>query len=647
MKFALAQINTQAGNFDATHDVMLQAAQRAEQQGVDVLVFPFPALMGPDPMALAINPAFISDAYAVVERLAKETSIDIVVPFLKTMEPYVNTEYPSSYGPSTPSPCVFYLHNGEVSAHYEGPITVQHASVLFAYTMDEFEEFDYQPYNARVICFMPSFGYECEEEASSLVSSLAHDYYVGYAQKTGTWLLTCSACGAYEDYIYPGGSFALDPSGKLIGAAKHFSEELLVVDVSPAVKFPEIEDVAAPFPSLLKRKPVNPGVPAYDRSRMMWDSLALALRDQVVKRGFDGVVLELDGTLVSSAVGVLSVDALGPMRVDAFICAQGQVLADARTLAKNLRIHSVEELDYAEQSRLGAAINPDGDTNLLAQSIIDMRLASYAAENNLLVLSHVDKTQLAIGSCHSFSAPASWAPFGDVYRTDICALARWRNKLSELFVPDVLGRLCVPTDLGLDPSKMTAEYALATIDAVLLEYLERKDIAHHIAAGQPVSLCEAGSETFVRALMQRLHDNAEYRRFAPNFPVISRCSLDEAATPITSAWVDGVKEIKGPPSCLFNVPEDLNINKFLETLDDSPLDDLPDLLKELGIEGLELSGITGFSSNGEITPEEARSHLSELIDILQSVSGSASGASENSEPVDPGTAWLRSMFSEN
>ena len=46
MRIAVAQMNTQAGDFEFTAQTMLEYAQRAQQQGAELVIYPAPTLTG-------------------------------------------------------------------------------------------------------------------------------------------------------------------------------------------------------------------------------------------------------------------------------------------------------------------------------------------------------------------------------------------------------------------------------------------------------------------------------------------------------------------------------------------------------------------------------------------------------------------------
>lgn len=614
MKIALAQLNTPAGDFEATYKIMESYGMRAQEQGAQLVVYPAPTLMGPDPMALIDDAAYLAEAYEVLERLARLLTIDAIVPFMAGSAGSIEID-------------AAFLHAGEVvvpnSFGRLGPFEVADTEVGIAFSSTDLAQYRSGQLDADVICYLSPAGYNGEDDSTMLAPAVAKGAFTQEASECDSWIAAVGASGAYEDYVYVGGSFVMAPSGELVCAAHNFTEELICAEVGDKALESGVSSV-------------EPKV--YERTEMLWDACTLAVRDQVLKRGLKGAVLALDGSLASSITAAIATDALGPMRVSACICARGSALQDARALAKTLRIHEVEEVSYNEIDHLAYGLSAGGSSDAVLSSLISLRLASFAKQSELLLLSSADKTGLALGEDLGLAGAPSFAPFGDVYRSDTLSLARWRNVRSALFSPSVLGRFEVPSNLDLDLSSMTAEYALGAIDASLLYHFERG------ATAQELALLSRQSQEFLHQLFERLHKNAAFRRFAPSYPVVSSRSLDEVAAPVTDAWIDkGKKSSANPAFKPSHAPFAHSSNS------DEP--DLKDLdLSELPFDLSELEEHLGQGAIKDVTPEELTSQISEIFGLLQELSdanrldaGKGSGQGGSSQ----GYNWLGSLFSDN
>ncbi|MEK7118177.1 MAG: nitrilase-related carbon-nitrogen hydrolase, partial [Patescibacteria group bacterium] len=140
------------------------------------------------------------------------------------------------------------------------------------------------------------------------------------ARKTlGCAIAYANYAGGHDELVFDGRSFVVNAKGEIVGAAKPFAQdEIVVADLAgPVVEFPFGDDIAD-----------------------LEASLVVGLRDYVDKNKIKGVIFGLSGGIDSAICAVLAVKALGP---DHFICvrmpsqysSQGS-RDDAETLAKNL-----------------------------------------------------------------------------------------------------------------------------------------------------------------------------------------------------------------------------------------------------------------------------------------------------------------------
>lgn len=548
MKIAIAQMNSTPGAFDATVSSMAAYGRRAEELGADLLVFGAPVLMGPDPMGLAANEAYLLDATRALGALAEQIGVPALVPYTSNITgvptydvayvrdgaavPISLTSMLDAIGPGSVDAVARGIRErldadarlgdaGGQAARLIDPavIEVGGAHVGVALSLGDLDAFCAGDLDADVICLMPVDGYDTDDETTSLAPAVSDGCFVPEAADADAWLAVAGASGAYEDMVYCGGSFVMAPWGELAAAASSFGEELLVCDVDVRSEGPLAEPVAPP---------------AYDRATLLWRSAATSVRDQVNKRGLSGVALVVDGSLASAATAAVAVDAVGPLRVHALVWAEEDALADARELVRNLRIRDVDELSARGLEVAAEALGGDGDEGVVS-SLVETRLGALAAAGELLALSCADKTMLAVGTGAAAATPVvracAFAPFGDVYRSDVAAAARKRNAVSPVIPAGCLARLRVPTGLGLEQAAQTDELRLSELDALLLLRIERGAGVGELAGSR---LGEQG----VALVLERLRALEAWRRQGPAYPVVSARSLGEAQRPAMDAWKD-------------------------------------------------------------------------------------------------------------
>lgn len=634
MKVAIAQMNTTPGDFDATVDAMLAYGRAAAEAEADLVVYPTPALCGVDSMALSGVRAYLEDVTHALMRLASELTVPAIVPYV------INPNMPTGFD-------VCYVHDGapmpvmasnavgslgkdelEALARQNAPasflpalaqsltgpvcVSVDGYDVGVALTFDDLEAFAAGDAQADVICFVPADGFCTDDEASCLAPSVSDGCFVQDASDANAWLVCANAAGAYEESVFAGGSFVMAPWGELSAVAPSFAEDLLVCDIDVLSEGPLAEPVEAP---------------SYDRAHILWDACVTALRDQVAKRGLAGVTLVLDGSLRSSTLAALAVDAVGPTRVSALVCAPAEdAHADARAEARTLRARDVDELSWAELMRVVDALGGGGDEEELARGLVETRLGAQARSGGLLVLSDADKTALALlAAVGSPSAGAtSYAPFGDVYRSDLARMARYRNTVSPVIPRGALARLGVPRGLGLESLAVSDELIVSELDAALLTHIERGAGVFDLAAGR------LGQDR-ARRLVDCVWAGEAARRSGPLYPLLSSRTLDEASRPVCSAWCEHGGG-RGPVAEGGTVPE---------------------ALEEMAREVSGGQGAPSRSSqrrqSGDASQQASR--FSEVMGYLQELSDGqrmrgASGSGGQAGGHEGGS-WPPGMFSEN
>jgi len=624
MRIAVAQMNTRAGDFAATVDAMGLYGERAAAAGADLLVYPAPALMGPDPMGLSEREGYVFDVTEALGKLAERLRVPALVPFMMglganpgvdvayvrdgTVLPVVLASWLGALGSAVPDGDSARAKSAYAPAQLPfgrpARISVDGVDVGLALSFEDLDAFASGDVSADIICHIPVDGFDTDDVATCLAPSVSDGCFTQDASDANSWLVAAGAVGGYEDSVYAGGSFVMAPWGELAAVAPSFVEDLLVCDIDVMGEGPLADPVDAH---------------SFDRERMLWDACSLALRDQVDKRGLAGVTLAVDGGLGTAALASLAVDAVGPLRVSALVCAEGDALKDARELVRALRIRDVDELSVRDLARAADLVGGDVDTDALGRGLVRARLFAQAASEGRLALSAADKTELAVGASGEPVATAgAFAPFGDVYRSDVARLARRRNMVSSVIPAGSLARIRVPEGLGLEEVAASDELRVGELDAMLLMHVERGLGLAGLSAGK------LGSEG-ARRLLARIKGNEAVRRSGPRYPIVSACSFAELASPVTDAWVDHERDLA----------------------DDPRADEIADALRELA----------GEASSAEESPLEDAldpERVSEVMGYLKDLSdgrrlrSEASGEGEGNDGASGGDGlWPSGMFSDN
>lgn len=517
MKIAIAQMSTRAGDFERTVERMVDYARRAADAGADLVVFPSPALCGTTPVAFGDREGFLLDLAESLTRLSEEAACPCLVPVLSDIEGAPMSEaLLLSEGDVVPVRLSAYLESmagseasddEDAAASPLPELEFAGARLGIAFTYEDLDDYDDYDYDVDVIVFLSSYGFATDDVSSALGTSLAEGRFPVDAETTGAWIVGVGPVGCYGDQVFCGSSFVLSPWGELAAQAPGLEEALLVCDVDPSSEGP-------------LESPLTPEV--YDAPLTTWGALTLGLRETVVRQGCSDVCVLVDPDLGSLLVATLAVDALGPTHVHALVLQTGEREADEATaeLVRNLRLseHNVERADARGES------DPT-----LARDLAEVRLAALARHSGALALGSWDKTALALEAPVGVGA-ARLMPLGDLYRSDVVALAHLRNTISPVIPAQADVSLPAEGLAGLD-ELASAETRLMFVDLVLSSYLEWEQSLSDIVS-------EHGHAALVASVLERLHAVEPLRADCGMQIALSSKTLAEARGPQGLAWRD-------------------------------------------------------------------------------------------------------------
>ncbi len=531
MKIALSQLNTKMGDFDVTVDRMLEQAAIASSQGAEFIVFPLPVLTSSDPGGLVESEEYFLDLMAAVRRLYDALPIPALVPLVMG----------AGEGQGVCIEALLFKDDVMLPLHLlslRNHTTEENGGVWHGFSFDleglRFAvTFDIEGLTscgetfvaADVVIYLPTYCYNTNDESTALAPSVADGCFVSEASDANAWVVAVSAVGGYDEHVFCGGSFVMAPWGDLAWAAPSFAEALGVVDVDVMNEGP-LKTIANP--------------PDYQRIEHLWDALVLWTRDLVRKEGLTDAALLLEGDLGTSTLAVLLTDALGPTHVHALVVPTGsvQALEDARSVARNLRLEA-SELAMRDATRALSALGASSSMEHLPSvaDVARLKLEFDAREHRWVMATPADKTALALEADTAHAGEAILAPFADVYRTDLEALARYRNTISPVIPKDALARFRVPELPGITYAGTTEEARLNAVDAILLLHIER-------GLGVSTIAQQHAFAELTASVLNRLQECERYRRALPAAPVVSDRTLAERSWPLGLAWHDHARDVE-------------------------------------------------------------------------------------------------------
>src|SRR5262249_8541584 len=177
-------------------------------------------------------------------------------------------------------------------------------------------------------------------------------------------------------------------------------------------------------------------------SSQIYHAMMLGLRDYVNKNRFPGVVLGLSGGIDSALSAAVAVDALGAARVRCVMLpsryTSRESLEDADACARLLGVSyetiEIERAVAAMGETLGAPFA--GKSADLTEENIQSRLRgvilmALSNKDGPMVLTTGNKSEMSVGYATLYGDMCGgYNVLKDIYKTEIFALARWRNQFS-------------------------------------------------------------------------------------------------------------------------------------------------------------------------------------------------------------------------
>lgn len=530
LRIAVAQSNFLVGDIKGNTQIILNNIQKAKRASVDLLIFPELALSGYPPEDLLLREDFkleIRQALKIIQ--AKSTGITILLGY-----------------PDFASQGIF---NAVSQLENKKIVNTYHKHYLPNYgVFDECRYFISGTSNGLFIIKGLPFGILiCEDlwysqpalickkngaELLIVINASPFDYTKAHqrlkiaasrAKETHLPILYAHGVGGQDNFVFDGGSFALNAKGQCIAEAGFFKENLWIVElkINSSVQF---------VPQALLAKP--------SINEVIYKALTLAVADYVNKNHFPSVLIGLSGGIDSALVLAIAVDALGNDRVHAVFLPSRYTskLSEeiVKKLANNLQV-SIETLSI-EPSFSAFLTTLHFDSKHPPKGIIieniqarcrAVLLMALSNQNENLLLNCTNKSELAVGYGTLYGDMAGgFSVLKDVSKTRVYQLAAYRNN-DDIFPQSLMTR--PPTaELFENQKDEDTLPTYAQLDPILALYIEHdKSINDIVKAGFP--------RKTVQKIINLVNKN-EYKRqqSAPGPRITPRAFGQERRYPITS-----------------------------------------------------------------------------------------------------------------
>ncbi|QQD23416.1 NAD+ synthase [Venatoribacter cucullus] len=533
---ALAQQNFLVGDIAGNAQRIVELSRQAQQQGADLIVFSELALTGYPPEDLLLRPSLQTRVEQGLQQIAAASQdIAIVLGF-----PW--RENGQLFN------CAGFWHGGECLGRYA-------KQCLPSYQV--FDEHRYFSVGDQP-CVIDWRGHKlaltvCEDiwhkqpvaqaaaAGADLVLNInASPFHQGkhservnllasHARRHNLSLLYVNQVGGQDELVFDGASFAISATGEPVLQLPAYAEALGLVRWQQG----QLSALTASAEAHT------------DTLGSLYQALVCGVRDYVEKNRFPGVLLGLSGGIDSALTLAIAVDALGAERVKAvmmpFAYTSDISKADAAEQASIMGVEyssiSIEPMYNAFMQQLAgefAGLPVDTTEQNLQARCRGVLLMALSNKSGAMVLTTSNKSESAVGYSTLYGDMAGgYCALKDVYKTQVFALAAYRNGLSPVIPQRVMER---PPSAELAPDQKDEDNLppYTVLDAILARYIEQDLSADAIIADG------FAAEDVLRVI--RLVDINEYkRRQAPIGVRVSQRGFGrDRRYPVVNGWKAGI-----------------------------------------------------------------------------------------------------------
>ena len=230
--------------------------------------------------------------------------------------------------------------------------------------------------------------------------------------------------GGQDELVFDGSSLVMNGSKEVVFEAPSWEENTSVIEFNVSEK--KFNDL--PFNKAKVSDLEN-----------IYMATVIGLRDYVAKNNFPGVILGLSGGIDSAFCAAVAVDALGKDKVNVYmlpsVYTSKNSLDDAKDCAKRLEIHldsipisntflSLE--DSLEE--LFKGLPTDITEENLQSRIRGTILMAISNKLGKMLITTGNKSEVSVGYSTLYGdMNGGFNPIKDIYKTELYALANWRN----------------------------------------------------------------------------------------------------------------------------------------------------------------------------------------------------------------------------
>ena len=538
LKIAIAQQQFVVGDVISNAKKMVQLAEDARDKGANLIVFSELSLLGYPPEDLLLRPSLASRIKMAFEILYRVKDIVMLVGY-----PHID--------PNGTFNSVAIIHNGQQKGFYHKQclpnygvfderryFQTGHNQVLFDYQgltigllicEDLWQHKPIRALKAQgadiIISLNASpFEQSKQEQRKTLLKNRATEHHIP--------IVYANSVGGQDDLVFDGGSMVVNAQGKIVQEAPRFLQHTLYVVA-------RLDEQSGQVTLSEQRKAPL----ALSQIAETYQALVVGLRDYVNHSGFKGVLIGLSGGIDSALTLCIAVDALGADKVYAVMMPYeytSQIsLQDAQAQAQRLNVSytvcpihaAVEGMRHTLEPMFSNTTADTTEENIQARAR-GMILMALSNKFGHLVLTTGNKSEMAVGYATLYGDMAGgFDVLKDVYKTQVYALANYRNRLEESpVIPERVITRAPSAELRPDQKDQDSLPDYDTLDKVLELYIDR-DFGFD-------AIVEAGYDKDMVKKVLTMVDRNEYKRrqAAIGTKITHRAFGRERRYPLVNHW---------------------------------------------------------------------------------------------------------------
>ena len=534
LKIGLAQVNLLVGDIEGNTEKVIEIARQAEQDKLDLVVFPELTLCGYPPEDLLHRPGMhhrVEQALTFLCKTVSNTAVLLGYPRLIDGQLYnmagliqhgkLQAEYKKQ---RLPNYSVFDEKRYFIAG--DQPCVVALNGINLGITICE-DAWQPEPMRqsvaagAQLLVNLNASPFHINKgnERESVIQSRVNENNVP--------VVYVNLLGGQDELVFDGESFVVNEKGETVLRAPAFEEGLY--SVSCHLQNDKV--------SIIKGH-CEPLLPKVESA---YQALVTGVRDYINKNGFKGAVIGLSGGIDSALTLAVAVDALGSDRVEAVSMPSrytaGMSIEDARkqaaALGVNFQIIEIEPLFNAFIESLKSEFEgyeTDTTEENLQARCRGVLLMAISNKKGTMVLTTGNKSEMAVGYATLYGDMAGgFCVLKDVPKTLVYKMSRYRNQSGEVIPERVITR---PPSAELAPDQKDEDSLppYDDLDAILESYVEQDQCAEQIIARG------YDAETVYRVI--GMVDRNEYKRrqAPPGVKITHKAFGRDRRYPITSGF---------------------------------------------------------------------------------------------------------------